>query len=403
MLTKDLLRYDIRNGVIRPRFVDGESRLWLEFCENLINLYEQGIGQTAEELDEEVRPLLAGSRSPLIAKGLNKLLLDRCTFRQPQEEHAKQRVVILTAAAQLMRQEEVTDLQSYRWTLARQFEQSDPDQLAATLYNDLPARQPLVSFDSQSPTWLMHRYNLAQAQGLLLWANQVEITLKDANPGHRRIFFRYLRFLQLLYQLRPGAGGELRVDISGPLSVLAQTSRYGLQLANLLTVLVAMKTWKLEADIHIQGNARLILQDTDGLHSHYTRMAAYVPDSFHNFIHEMKQKAPRWTVMEETPLVDLGGQNMLIPDLSFQHDSGVIVHLELFHPWHGQALRRRVEHLTTYHGGEKIAIGVDRALLKEKEMQSWLESSPWFQANGFFFLDFPSVNKFCKLLDHFAK
>ena len=43
-------------------------------------------------------------------------------------------------------------------------------------------------------------------------------------------------------------------------------------------------------------------------------------------------------------------------------------------------------------------LGVDRSLLRDEELAARLESSAWFQAHGFLFRDYPTVERVQKAL-----
>ncbi|MBF0428407.1 MAG: DUF790 family protein, partial [Magnetococcales bacterium] len=114
MLTKELLRYDRREGRLIPRFVDATTLLLQNLVRDLSLVYAAGEGQSREELADAVLPLINSYRSPMIAKGVNKLLLDRCTFRESLEGLEEQRMAIFTTAAKHLRADDRDDLELFR-------------------------------------------------------------------------------------------------------------------------------------------------------------------------------------------------------------------------------------------------------------------------------------------------
>ncbi|MBF0437721.1 MAG: DUF790 family protein [Magnetococcales bacterium] len=403
MLTRELLRYDRREGRLIPRFVDTTTLILQNLVRDLSLVYAAGEGQSREELADAVLPLINSYRSPMIAKGVNKLLLDRCTFRESLEGLEEQRMAIFTTAAKHLRADDRDDLELFRRAVVRDMGRDDPDQLALDLHADLPVRQPLMAFDSIEPEDLLHRYNMALAQGPLIWSHAMTLYIWESDIGKRRQFFRHLKFFQLLATIVPTSEKGLRLDLDGPLSLFDVTRKYGIKLANFLPAVCALSRWKVTAMTRIRNEpaATLELDETSGLKSHYTRTTAYVPDEFTTFAAKFKEEVADWKILTTSPLVELGGQEMAIPDFSFRHKNGITVHLELFHAWHEGHLPRRLARLDGSHKPVFLAVGVDRALSKQPALSKLLENSRWFQDHGFVFNQFPPVKRVEKCLDGF--
>lgn len=406
MLTKDLLRFGrSRQDQIFPRFLSPEDRVTLQLAESLSALYEVGQGQSREELAEQVQPIINGHRSPLIAKGLNKLLLDRCRFREPDGEVEAFRAQLFATAADLLTHDDpnMNDLSRFRAAVADRH-QRPPDELAAALYGDLPLRQPLEQFKTVTAERLIHRYNLAQAQGLLFSASVMMLTFDEPDVGRRRFFFQHLKFFRLMTRVyRQGKQGY-RLELDGPLSLFDQTRKYGLRLASFLPVVPLLSRWSLRAEIKPDDRAgALSLTQDDGLVSHYRLTTTHVPEEFEVFSRQFKEKAADWNPLKHPTLLDLGRQEVAVPDFTFRHTSGQVVHLELFHPWHKAALDRRLNWLENLQEPPPLALGVDRALSKEPSLLERLEKSERFQRYGFLFNAFPPVTRVVDCLDRFLE
>ena len=65
------------------------------------------------------------------------------------------------------------------------------DELATGLFADLPSRQVLTEFDPPMSDALLHRYNLAQAQGVFYRAHELTITAHRNTPARYKQLFRY--------------------------------------------------------------------------------------------------------------------------------------------------------------------------------------------------------------------
>ncbi|MEG3638417.1 DUF790 family protein [Magnetococcus sp. PR-3] len=402
MLTKEHLRFNQRSGKIKPGFIDVNNRALLNAVESLTDIFVHGEGQTRAELSELCGPVIAtGYRSPKILRGFEKLLLDRCTFGEPDDGAVEHRTAIFQKAAELLQQENMEELPYYRRTVAEAFD-SQADILAAALYEDLPERQPLQAFRPMESKKLLYRYNAAQVQGLLLRAERLTITLKATDPGKLRLLLQQLRFHRLLARVNRQKSGRVEMVLDGPTSVLEQTQKYGMQLALFFPTLLLQEAWKLEASIRIQGKpeATLILDNGNPLASWYTRTRAYRPDEdFAKFALSFREKHPDWTVDEHPPILDLGQQEICAPDMAFSKD-GKPFHLELFHRWHAAPLLRRLEYLEKV-GPDKLPLilGVERSLTKNPEVADKLEANPLFDQRGFLFRDLPSVRNLVKVLE----
>ncbi|MBF0444135.1 MAG: DUF790 family protein [Magnetococcales bacterium] len=404
MLTKDLIRFNRnRQSRIFPRFLNVDDKITLNLVEELATLYQTGVGQSREDLAELALPIINAHRSPLIAKGINKLLLDRCQFREPDKDVAPFRAKVFATAAKLLTSNDpkMDSLSHFRQVVGQQHGE-DADELAAALHGDLPIRQPLQSFETVLPVKLVHRYNLAQAQGLLFNSSRMSITFKEPDVGKRRFFFRYLRFFRLLARVYKESGDQYRLELDGPLSLFDQTRKYGLRMANFLPVVVLLTEWSLTATIKPEERSgTLQLDHNDGLISHYRLTTAYVPDEFKIFAQQFKMEVEGWKIQNISPLLDLGKQELAIPDFSFRHKSGQIVHLELFHRWHKGAMVRRIKHMDGLQKKIPLVIGADLFLKKDPPTLKQLEQSPWFKNHGLIFNAFPPVKRVVKVLESF--
>jgi predicted nuclease of restriction endonuclease-like RecB superfamily len=239
---------------------------------------------------------------------------------------------------------------------------------------------------------LIARYNLAQCQGLLLVARGLEVVIADADTGLRRRLLKALRFRRLLAEVAGDDQGELRLRVSGPASVLDQASRYGLQLALWLPALACARDWRASAEIDLPrragapgGRARLELSHDLGLEGD-SAFLGHVPEELADLQRTLAEKLPAWT-WQDAQLLPLPGGELVVPDLQLAAAGGTVA-IEFFHRWHGHALRRRLDQLA---GGlaPRLAIGVDRALARTREIAPLLEH-PAFLAHGFLFSDIPA-------------
>ena len=387
MLTRDLLRFSAEGGKIRPKLIKATPAI-SQLGQELLDHWRGGIGTTIGELEEGASAVLHQARSLQTAKGLQKIIVDGCTFRDA-DSCAEVREQALLASATRLRSITTmpADPDAHRATIAEHMGLSSAS-LFDQLYGDLPHAAKLATVPDFDVATVIARYNLAQCQGLLLSANELTVTIHDTDTGLRRKLLKALRWQRLLAEIRP-AGSALRLVISGPGAVLDQASRYGINLALFLPALACARRWDASAWITPQrgGSAHeLVLSDELGLVGD-TRFLGYIPDAIRTLHAEIASKQPTWKLVE--PLViPLRSGELVVPDLQCDID-GQIVAVELFHRWHSAALTRRRAQCAA---GEAptLLLGVDRAVAKQREHTD-LATDPVFATRGFLFNDLPTV------------
>src|SRR5690606_28336445 len=111
------------------------------------------------------------------------------------------------------------------------------------LFADLSEAERLTSADLPAPGELLHRYNLALAQAVLYRAREVEVRLIAPTAKRARQLIRWVKFHRLMHEARQD-GDDWVLTLDGPISLLRQTSRYGLQLALFLDALCLVERWR---------------------------------------------------------------------------------------------------------------------------------------------------------------
>ncbi|MBF0347223.1 MAG: DUF790 family protein [Magnetococcales bacterium] len=406
MLTKELLRFNrLRDGRILPRFIDTKNRGYLDLAGEMIAIYTQANGLSHEEIAELVQPVINASRSPLIARGLNKLLLDRCEFREPDPKLEEIRLTAFMESTRQLTAPTVGRLETFRdnvaWALGH-----TAQSLTATLFSDLAHRQTLEQFRPMSQERLLQRYNMALVQGLLLGATRLELELIDTDTGRLRQFFRQLRFFRLLSTIQQKAIGHYHLVLDGPLSLFDQVRRYGLQFASVLPAICHLQQWKITAQVRPKGGetGQLTLDQGSGLVSHYAIGSVHVPSEFERFASRFEEEVTDWTLLPDTQLLHLEGSDIIVVDFTFRHRQNRVVHLEMFHRWHRAPLLRRLQQLDRQDATDDVpnlVIAVDRHLAKDQPLAEQLANSPYFQAHGFLYNEFPPIKRAVKSLESF--
>ena len=366
-----------------------------------------GVRETLEDRTKEV--LEAFPVSAVVARGLEKLLLDRTEFdTEPKTELIELRGKVFQNSSLLLRENEKGDsgdLASYQSEMTKAMG-VPAGELGQQLYGDLPPFQQVLKFRKMTGPGLLHRYNCAQVQGLLLRCEGMTVSLSDSGAARLRQLLKYLRFNQLLARISHDQKNKktLSLEIDGPLSLFVQTQKYGFNLANFFAAILLQPRWELDAEVRIRKNQvhSLHLDQSCGIRSDYRQFLAYVPDEIQLFSQQLSKKLPEWELTSSADFVPLGGETLCFPDYLLTHSSGKTVSLELFHTWHVAPLRSRLEQLDAQNGAP-LLIGINRRLLNNEQLAEQVEASKYFSRHGFFFRDAPTAAKLHPVLEAWIK
>lgn len=392
MLTKEHLKFRIRSGRIKPQLLIPVPPAAVAAAGDLLELFREAPGQSLGEL-EDVTGAAAEGPVPM---AFRKLLLDACEVDEEVEGVEDYRWDLFRKAQALRVAESGLELSSYQARLGSQVG-TDYAQIRDRLYGDLPACRRVRSFKDSTPEAVVHRYNLAQVQGLLLRARKVTLKLKDSTLGERRELFRQIKFRRLIAAVVADGKTGLVVELSGPLGLLDQASAYGLRLASFFPHVLHLGTWEVRAEVHINNkDVELRLDETSGLVSHYVQRTPYIPEELTAFIESFNQRASLWRAAPAADFVHIGRESYCFPDLTIS-GYGRTVHVELFHRWHAATLSGRLQSLDKNPISE-LYVGVGKSLAKNPDVAAQLAASTWFAKHGFIFSDFPTPKAIAALL-----
>nr|MBA3686071.1 DUF790 family protein [Planctomycetota bacterium] len=341
MLTRDLLRFQVKDGLAVPGLLRATPGN-LATAQRLLAFWRDGVGQRRGDLEDAAMPVLHQSRGLVVARGLQKLIVDRCAFTDPAPCEALRRDALLRSAARMIAP--AVDVETHRHAVAADLG-SDTDALERGLYADLPHLAQLTAATDLAPEALLAQYNLALCQGLLLSAAELRVTVRDADTGLRRRLLKALRWRRLLVRVGGDDDGALTLVVSGPASVIDQSTRYGLQLALFLPALCCARLWSAQAELTLPrggGRARLELSDGLGLPGD-SAFLGHVPSELATLEQTVATALPEWHC-EDPALLPMPDGEVVVPDLQLRAGERVR-RVELFHRWHAHALERRLAQL----------------------------------------------------------
>jgi predicted nuclease of restriction endonuclease-like RecB superfamily len=354
MLTGDLVRVSVVKKNLVPRFVDPASARLLERAETLISLMDTAVqaGWNRGEISAQLRDIEGVDTDHKITKGLAKLLLDKGewdTISPIDPAELRQRVFVRAAAeAPLARNPGPTGRRVAADVLAAIAAELDTTEAVVTkaLYADLKDENVLIKCALPSPEGLLHRYNTALVQAVLLKATWLRVELTETNPKYVRQLMRFLKFHQLMYRIESQNGLTIQVD--GPQSLLKSSTRYGMQLANFFpAVLLQPGEWQIEAEVlwgrKRKFKKRLCVGSALGIRSHYKDTGTWTSRTETWFTERWAQHDSAWALQPGEP-IDMGGQAMMVPDFTFKKGKRV-GHLEIVGFWRKGYLEQRLARL----------------------------------------------------------
>lgn len=420
MLTKDLLRFKCVGTLVKPSFILNDDQSLLTFAERLLKIHEHGIGSARTDIDSAVESLASMKKDLKLARGIAKIVSDRCVFSGCGGDHdyAALRHKLFERSAALLRSENETLPESYESFRGLVFS-NIPEELAPLekeIYADLPENERLVSIKKTFPKELLDRYNCSLVQSLLLYSAKIEAEVEDSDPAGLRRLFRYLKFFRLLARITADTEKSAKkqspetqmpkrisIEIDGPASIFENSLKYGLQLASFFPAICMLPKWKICAEIKIRDKKlRLKLDETSCVKSHYSNSGAFIPEEVRMFHDLFSKTVEEWKISAASEFITDTGGKLIFPDFTFKSvQGGQSFDMELFHRWHSTQLRERLDRCEQGAPfADKLIIGVDRALLSsDKGLKKRLEESRFFDSNGFYFKDFPGVENVRKTLE----
>lgn len=375
MLTSDLVLVRSYRKKLLPRYIkvgDPDHRF---LAEQLIENFAGHEGHARHQLNAELAEVLGTGTDFQLHRGLAKLLFDRCEFaaESPIEPEELRRQVFNAAAERyLAPTEEGTtrpfDRQDVLEPIAGQLE-VELDGLERALYADLKDEQVLSEWRPCTPSWLLRRYNVALAQGVLLRASELQIDLGPQDPKTHRTLFRKIKFFQLMHRVTKRRGGGYRIRLDGPVSVFKASGKYGLQMANFLPTLLHFDDWQLKATVQWGKKRRPMkfeLSSDDELQSHTRLTGQWQPEELSWLPEQFAELESDWTLSTDGELIDLGGRGVLVPDFIFTHTNGTRVVMEVFGFWNKGAIDARID-LLRRHGPDNLILGLSSLLATGRE------------------------------------
>jgi predicted nuclease of restriction endonuclease-like RecB superfamily len=378
MLTADLVQARVYKGEVRPRYIDAEDPEKLAVAEALIEAFRASEGRPRHELDGELKELLGTGTDFLFHRALAKLLFDRSRFDTEAEDDPEtvRRAVFEAAAETYLRPHREDDKHPFNFDRAAVLEavagplEIERAALERGLYADLKDEQVLVEWKPCRPRWLLERYNVALAQGVLLRASELTVKVGAQPVRRQRELFRKIKFFQLLHRVESDGEGGYTIRLDGPMSLFKASGKYGVKMASFLPTLLHFDRWSLTASLlwgPRRRKLRFRLSPKQGLKPYTRLLGQWQPEELAWLPEQFDKLGSQWEISTDAELIALGGQGVLVPDFVFRHPpSGTRVFVEVLGFWGRGVVESRLE-LLRRHGPENFILALSKQLAAGRE------------------------------------
>jgi predicted nuclease of restriction endonuclease-like RecB superfamily len=352
MLPSDLLLHRTNGESLVPkRLPIVETNLAIATA--LIDQFQTAKGDTRAALNRQLQELEGEGTDYRIQRGLAHLLASETfssfeTISPLDPPSLRKRVFALSAQSPVGLQQAQATLQRLADQLTQELGREVlSEQIRQGLYADLSDNQILTRFDPPTPEALLHRYNLAQVQGVFYRASHLTLNAHRNDPGEYKLLFRYVKLFSLMAYIEGDADHGFTLTIDGPTSLFKPNTNYGLKLAMLIPALLHVTRWSLTATLQLKDaysgqtrTGRFTLNSDCGLVTHYPPGKIYDSMLEQGFVERWAKANTDWRLEREVDLIPIPG-SVMIPDFRLVHPDGRSRLLEIVGYWRPEYLKKK--------------------------------------------------------------
>lgn len=356
MLPAHLLSLTLHDDHATPSYLTERDEPWaravVDLCESYIG---RPVGEREESFVPRVRAIaaehgvaqrvadgmantLARKQRSTIASAKPPATIRDVVFRESARDPVFYRDAVLARAAAIL------ELTSY--------------EVERGLFADRAnARMILNPLKPLSAKTAVEAYNLSLVQGLLLRSEVVTVDLRE----HVRAVVRFAKLSGLLCTFALGARGT-RVEVSGPLTILRHTTKYGYALANFFPAVLGTTGYRLEARCLIGAAAEPLHVRIDA--SDRIARTHVLPRDTDSKVEEALVRDVRaldrgWLLIREADAIQVGNR-LFFPDFRLERGGRRIL-VEVVGFYTPEYLRSKLEALRAVEGHELI-VCIDESL-----------------------------------------
>lgn len=178
-----------------------------------------------------------------------------------------------------------------------------------------------------TPQQLIAQYNLTLVQSLLMRATRIHATVRT----DVRHVLAFAKLLGLMATFSERDDGSIDIELSGPLAIFHDTTKYGHAVARFLPALASTVGWSATADIRMRRQEHeLVLTSADPLPRAHALPRGTDSDVEKAVAASIRRIGPErgWELARETTVVRVGPRGLFYPDFTLvSHRGRVLVEI----------------------------------------------------------------------------
>ena len=299
-----------KKGDVRPVFLSSDSS---DLAQNVIDFMKSAVNQNMDYIDRGRKEIEVRSRNHKVIRGLFLITERMAKFKSPSKLDAYEVRKKIFSRSQLPVLDD-SERKKVFLEIAKEMK-TDVSALENAMYGDKESEQVLVEAPQPNPEELCRDFNMEQVETILMHSVSMDVRgMKDWHSVLRRI-----KTLGLLCTIRTDENGIDSISVSGPMSILEGSERYGIRLARLFRTICREARWEMEASIMLKE------RDAKGKKAYTFRAGDEMSDYFPDFPEELDAPDSRFPVrFNALPFtvpggvivpycsVNLGGRDILI-------------------------------------------------------------------------------------------
>jgi predicted nuclease of restriction endonuclease-like RecB superfamily len=343
------------SGRVRPRYLGERDEVWVRCVLDAFDGYVgRTAGERAAELPERIRAIAREHGiSARAADGVAHVVARKFqTELETPLVPARVRAVVFEEAGRDATFDRAAALAraAARWSVS-------VEELSRALFADRAMRRRISAPAAPlSAATAVELYNLALVQGLLQRSESVRVELRE----HVRAVVRFAKLSGLLCTCEFSERGT-RLEVSGPLSILRHTTKYGFALASFFPAVVATPGFRLQALCVLGGEpVHLELEAADRI-ARTHRLPRDADSAVERALaRDVRRLGSEWSLSRESHMLTLGAR-AVFPDFSLRHAGGFTLLVEVVGFYTPEYLRSKLEALQAA-AAEPLIVCIDEAL-----------------------------------------
>jgi len=152
----------------------------------------------------------------------------------------------------------------------------------------------------------------------------------------------------LLHEVKALGPANYGIRLTGPVSVLHATRRYGVNFARLLPGLLSCRQWRMHAKLNFGRLCAFFrLDSASGLRGHHPEGKLFDSSLEENFARKFGEERQGWKLEREADIL-VKGQKVFVPDFVFRHRDGRKVFFEIVGFWTPEYLQAKWKTLSLF-------------------------------------------------------